>query len=1353
MNDNEILTIVGIGASAGGLDPLQSFIKKIKPSENITYVITQHLDKHQPTKLLEILSRSSTIPISMAMDDEIIEANRIYICPPKYNLTIENNRFKLITPSSKDYSVPSINKFFTSLAKQKEDKAIGIILSGAGNDGSEGIKDIKLAGGITIAQEETTAKHPEMPSAAIKTKHVDLILSPENMAVELQTILKYPLILYKEDYGKQLDKIFDILLDKTNTDFSDYKISTIQRRIKRRMVVTKKKSLDDYIDYLKISEKEVKLLQKELLVIVTSFFRDEEAFIQLEKSIEKLVQNKNKYEPIRVWITGCATGEEAYSVAIILYEALKRNNLSNKIQIFATDISSEAIKVARDGSYDINSVKNIKQNLLKEYFIKKDDTYKISKDIRDIIIFSKHDMIKDPPFLNMDLITCRNLLIYFNSELQKRIFSIFFNALNTEGILFLGKSENTTNITNLFVSIDNKWKIFKKDKSSTPPTLDNMTYYPKRYVSGLSTVKKRFIKKKDFNTHLHNSLAQTILDKYFDTYIIINRENNIIYTKGELSDYIKFPKGGFTQELFSFLKDSIRVDIRTAILKARREQEIVSFGIKLDGLNLRIDIIPIRENEIATEGICIVFKQNKDEIVIENNKELVDKYNRLNIQELEQELIETKERLQTTIEELETSNEELQSTNEEFQSSNEELQSTNEELETSNEELQSTNEELTTVNQELERKSKELRISNKDLENTFDSISYGVMILDTDLKIRKYTSFMETISTISSKNICNELSSIPMPIESKFLNKKIKEVMKSGEETKFEKKFKNMDLLITIKPYLGEKNEIRGSILSFHDITKIKENEEELKRAKYELEHINDNLEHIIDEKTLEIKVINRNLEEKNKTLTNALKLFENTFEQAAVGIAHVSLNGDWLKVNQKLCDILSYTKEELLDLTFQDITYPDDLDRDLEYVNQLLTGEIENYSLNKRYYKKDKSIVWINLTASLVRKTNKEPDFFIAVIEDISLQKEYQEKLKSQKEEFETIFNFSHDSITIVDLKTNFLKFNKAFLEMTGYTEDELITKSCNDLTAPEDISKNQGAMEQAILTGHANNIEKSCLTKDNKMITVNMSASLLPDKDKILLSLKDISSIKIMEQQSRLASMGEMIGNIAHQWRQPLSVITTSISGLKLKSDLTGLKEEDIDECEENIIKQANYLSTTIDNFRNFLKGEKFITQISIKNVIKNSLSLIEASLHNNYINLFLDLEDDLKIDGNINELSEALINILNNSKDILKNEIKDENDRLIFITTKKVDINSLELKILDSGGGINSSIIDKIFEPYFTTKHQYQGTGLGLSISHKIITQRYHGEIKASNHKFNHNGKDYKGACFTIIFKDEL
>lgn len=421
------------------------------------------------------------------------------------------------------------------------------------------------------------------------------------------------------------------------------------------------------------------------------------------------------------------------------------------------------------------------------------------------------------------------------------------------------------------------------------------------------------------------------------------------------------------------------------------------------------------------------------------------------------------------------------------------------------------------------------------------------------------------------------------------------------------------------------------------------------------------------------------------------------------------------------------------------------------EYLqNNILTQKQKFDKIYKIVDQKTLEIKWVHGRGELLLDNNEEPIELFGMIQDITFQKQKEEIIQSQKEEFKTVFNYSHDSIVITDLDANFLNCNDSFLELTKLSKDEILTKNCRDLTAPEYKKKYELAFQEAIEKGHRDNFEKECIFKNNKRVSVNMSISLLPDKQRLLLTLKDMSNLKILEEQSRLASMGEMIGNIAHQWRQPLSMITTNVSGLQLRSSFEDVTKDDIDKCAISVIKQANYLSSTIDNFRNFIKDEKSNNFISLKNVIENTLTLVKASLDNNYIKVILDIEDDMEIFGNKNELIEALINIVNNGKDILKSKVQNEEDRLLFITTKKIGKNKTNLLIYDSGGGIPEKDIEKIFIPYFTTKHQSVGTGLGLAIVDKIIRVRHKGIITVYNKEFEYNSKQYKGACFSIILE---
>ena len=476
-----------------------------------------------------------------------------------------------------------------------------------------------------------------------------------------------------------------------------------------------------------------------------------------------------------------------------------------------------------------------------------------------------------------------------------------------------------------------------------------------------------------------------------------------------------------------------------------------------------------------------------------------------------------------------------------------------------------------------------------------------------------------------------------------------------------------------------------------------------------------------------------------------------NIINNANAIVAVIDSKGTMFRVNKYAEEFTGYTQAKIAsEPYFWSRFLPEDKkDKVIDIIEQAKQGNIIKSFKNSWFSKdgKEKVFEWSN---TLVQKDDSSMDYLATIGIDITQKEEIQKQILNKKEEFESIFNYAQDGIAIVDLEGNFLKFNDAFRTLLEYSEKELLAKSCNDLTAPEDKEKTINAMQQTIETGHVENFEKDCITKSNHRITVHISISILPDKKSLLLIVKDASSMKILEQQAKLASMGEMIGNIAHQWRQPLSIISTSASGMKMQADFNQeLTNEEISNFSELITKQTEYLSNTIDNFRDFLKGDKTHSTISIDSVFEYTLSLTSSTIKNNNITLIENIDKNLFIYGSKNELSEAFINIINNSKDALKEKVPNQDDRLIFISAKENKDNKIEITFKDSGDGIPKNIIEKIFEPYFTSKHQSVGTGLGLSMAYKIISERHSGSITASNDEFEYGGKNYKGACFTIVF----
>lgn len=744
-NDNDInrksnlqdeMVWVGIGASAGGLEALRSFVGVLPEHSNMTYVVVQHLSPQHRSMLVDLIGRETSILVKEIKNKERAKTNVVYITPPNKDAYVKDGRLYLKEPRESIGPKPSVDYFFNSLAEDANERAIGVILSGTGSDGSHGIRAIRAAGGITIAQDEQTAKYNGMPGSAVGTGCIDLVLPPQEIAKELANITKSPrnfnAIQKKDEHLDILGKLLQKLRKRSGVDFKDYKPNTMHRRIERRMAARSMEDIEEYLEYVNKNTEELDLLFQDMLISVTSFFRDKDSFKALNEQLTHIIEKKSVEDRIRIWIPGCATGEEAYSIAISLAENLGgvRAFEERNIQIFATDLDSDALEVARKGVYPEVSIEGISPNIVKQYFRQNTNNFEVSKLIRDRIVFAKHNVFEDPPFSRIDLITCRNLLIYFNSHLQKKVLNIFHYSLNNKGLLFLGKSESLGQAEEMFHVVDSKHKIYKRKILAGKDS--------QHFASALYPVlgaKAGLITKKD--PLASQGVPDAIIKATNPHSLLVNDSMDIRHVYGDVRNFTQLQSGQTTLNVMNLVKKEYQQEIRALVYKSLR-QSTVSTGqpkkISLDGTPhiVQIKIIPLDVTEPSEKLLLVTFTANEYKGSETEGKEIHQDDARIN--ELEQELNSTKEHLQTVIEELETSNEELQSLNEELQSSNEELQSSNEELETSNEELQSTNEELTTVNEELQMRS------NKEL----DDFAY---ITSHDLKepirgIRNYSEFL-----------------------------------------------------------------------------------------------------------------------------------------------------------------------------------------------------------------------------------------------------------------------------------------------------------------------------------------------------------------------------------------------------------------------------------------------------------------------------------------------------------------------------------------------------------------------------------------------------------------------------------
>lgn len=844
--------IVGIGASAGGLGAFESFFSAIPTNDdiNMAFILIQHLEPSHKSLLTQLIQRYTQMKVHEVKNGMHVEINCVYVIPPNHDMSLSEGVLHLVKfPKIRTQRLP-IDLFFSSLAREKQSKAIGIILSGTGHDGTDGLRAIQEAGGMTIAQSIESAEFDGMPRSAIENGIVDNILAPNEMPEKLISYAKGDL---KKQVGthfithdeEALKKIFILLQGQTSHDFSMYKPSTIGRRIERRLMVNKIDTIEEYYKYLKRSKNEVNTLFNDLLIGVTSFFRDEEVFLSLETdAIPKLFLNKPSGASIRVWIPGCSTGEEAYSIAILIMEYMQKVKEDFVVQIFATDIDATAIATARAGSYPLSIDAHISQERLQSYFVKNSNTnsYKIHKNIRDMLVFSVHDVIKDPPFSKLDLISCRNLLIYMNVELQQKIISLFNYALNAEGILLLGNSETLGGLAPLYTVLDSKSKLFqcKKNLDSKRQSMAN------RFTSA-SQVYPPVENTSRFHTALKFPLREltenAILEQIAPAAVLVNEQGDILYIHGQAGIYLELRAGETnTNNVLNMAREGLRNDLILAFHKVKSKKQIVHVNglkIKINSRNARVNIV-LRAVTLSskyksqTPLYLVLFQEDfyaiQEEVVEKISSKLdipdtkLSKEN-LRIKSLKQELQLQKEFLQDANEKLETSNEELKSYNEEIQSMNEELQSTNEELETSKEELQSVNEELSTVNSELNAKVTDLSRSNNDMNNLLAGTGIGTIFVDYKLNILRFTPAVTRIINLILSDLGRPVGHI---VSNMVGYSSLVEDIQSVLDTLVPKEIEVMTVddksyMMRIQPYRTLENVIEGAVISFVDITEMQD--------------------------------------------------------------------------------------------------------------------------------------------------------------------------------------------------------------------------------------------------------------------------------------------------------------------------------------------------------------------------------------------------------------------------------------------------------------------------------------------------------------------------------------------------
>jgi len=846
VTDSGKFPIVGIGASAGGLEALEQFLSNVPENSGMAYVVIQHLDPTHKGMLPELLQRITGMQVLQVKDRMAVKPDCVYVIPPNKSMSILKGVLHLFEPmESRGLRLP-VDFFLRSLADDRNEQSIGVILSGMGSDGSIGLRAIKEKNGIVIVQDPSTAKYDSMPRNAIDSVLADIVAPAGMLPSKLIQFLEHiPVVRSGLDSEvkdqSSLEKIIILLRTHTGNDFSMYKKNTVYRRIERRMSVHKIDKISSYVHFLQENPKEAGILFKELMIGVTNFFRDPLVWEKLKTTIfPDYLRKLPEGSVLRAWVPGCSTGEEAYSLAIVFREAIEKFNHPGRvtIQVFASDLDNEAVGIARKGIFPSNIAADISPDRLNRFFSSTDEGYRVSTEIREMIVFAHHNIIMHPPFTKIDILSCRNLLIYMDPVLQRKLLGMFYYSINPEGIMVLGSSETLGTQSHLFTSLDSKLKIYKRSLTSLVPELYD---FPSSFSRNKPANVENTTPVKSVS-NIQNLADQMLLKHFSPAGVLVNDNGDIIYTSGRTGKYLEPAVGKANLNIFAMLREGLREEFPVAFRKAIMKKEAVVLnnirvGTNGDSLTINVNIQWIDKPEALSGTVLIIFTDVPEietaRLQTGKGKKLLSSIRQ---SELEKELQHTREEMQSTLEEMQTSQEELKSSNEELQSTNEELQSTNEELTTSKEEMQSLNEELQTVNAELQSKVDEFSRVNNDMKNLLNSTDIATLFLDKELNIRRFTNQATKIFKLIKSDIGRPFTDQVSDLIYPDLASDALEVLRTL--VYIEKQIPTRDgrwYFIRIMPYRTLDDRIEGLVITFINISDLKQTEVKL----HETEQIN----------------------------------------------------------------------------------------------------------------------------------------------------------------------------------------------------------------------------------------------------------------------------------------------------------------------------------------------------------------------------------------------------------------------------------------------------------------------------------------------------------------------------------
>lgn len=974
------LYLVGIGASAGGLEALESFFRHMPQTDTMSFVVIQHLSPDYESHMVELLSRHTAMPVLQAADELEVQAGHVYLIPRGKNMRVFKGKLYLMSYEQNQGLNLPIDIFFESLAADFTHNAIGIILSGTGSDGTRGIRAIKEANGLVLVQDDT-ARFDGMPHSAVRTRLVDFVTAPNDMPEKLLHYVSnqrdLTLTTNKElaqDQETALTKLFAILRTKTEIDFSDYKPNTILRRIERRLKINQIESLDSYVLYLQQSPTEYKTLMKEFLISVTNFFRDHEAFAAIKGiALPTIFENKHPGEQIRIWVAGCATGEEVYSLAILCQEYMQRNEDYRNIKLFATDIDRDALEYASQGIYPENIAADVSPDRLQNYFKRKGNTYEVTQKLRNMIVFAHHNLIQDPPFSKIDLISCRNLLIYLKPVLQKKVFNSFRFSLHPAGFLFLGNSETIGDFSDVFSLPDNRWKIYRYH-GGHPASIGPITTTEQSTASALHYPNvSAAIQRESHRSETTDQVLQNLVEQILPPCVVVNEHNILVHAFGSVDQYLTLPIGYRVElNVLNMVKPNLKLPLSSALRQTIHQQEEVIYRDLPVQQTERSDIIniitrPFYESN-THQNLALVIFEKSGEATIATEESPFDPQQSANqrITDLERELHYTQENLQATIEEQETANEELQSTNEELLAANEELQSTNEEL-------QSVNEELITVNNEYQIKITELTNLNDDVNNLLRNVQIATIFLDQNLNIRKFTPAAQAIMNLIPQDIGRPMAHLVSKLPGVDLLQIAQTVLQ--DHSSVETSVQNIAdhwCVLRVAPYFNFASEVDGVVITLIDIMALQSLQEDLHLTRSRLEKL------VSTSSTVVFSLTRTPPYGLNFVTTNVYRTF---------GFA----SQDLIKNAQLWLNRI----------------HPDDKAQLVAELEEISSTEKDETYIEFRFYRPDNSQVWMQTHFSLMHDVNNNP---VEIVGIASIRPEQREAELEHLETLQTRLAYAAD-------------------------------------------------------------------------------------------------------------------------------------------------------------------------------------------------------------------------------------------------------------------------------------------------------------------------------------------------------